>query len=656
MTFRKKAAALSVAAVMFLSFFTDWGAVFAATYTAMPDHIVCTPHGDLKTQVGLAWTTDKSGTVSKAQVMVKKSEPLWEEAVTYTGEAGDIDNWRWHKVTVTGLTPDTEYIYRVGDGNNWSETCEFKTAPQTGDTKPFTFIQVNDTQASNLNGFLAGQSALEKATERFPDFKFVVHGGDTVSSGGNEDEWQMYFDTTKNVLRKTVYAGVMGNHENENYNGVTTTPRYPYRFNYQVPEYATRDSGMYYSFDYGNAHFTVMHGKAFRDEKQVDWLKYDLAKNSKKWNIVLIHQPLYSNGSHSTEANIISARNTFAPVLNDMFGVDMVFTAHEHIYSRTYPIWNNQPITGSPVLTNQTVNGISGVSLWDNPTGTVHQLNNACGLKYYNVNEKAERKWFVQVNGDIGYQPAKPTYAGVTVTENEIVNSAYYVDGNGETLIENQGIRKTTPQINPPRNVKREYADGKLTIIWDEPEYQAEQSVSQYVLYDNNNAFTKENATYFTDGDKRSISISMTEDIYKNTDFVVKAIGQHYVSDEGIMDIMSDPDNPKTSLWIKSVCDSKNNAYTDINEGISEGSYVTVVNNKESQVQALCVVGLYDKYDRLVRLYNLEKTEIESVSEMKIALPEIDTRFADKVKILGYINSADPAKPGGMPFVIDRIN
>ena len=73
-------------------------------------------------------------------------------------------------------------------------------------------------------------------------------------------------------------------------------------------------------------------------------------------------------------------------------------------------------------------------------------------------------------------------------------------------------------------------------------------------------------------------------------------------------------------------------------------------------MQSLCVVGLYDKYYRLVRLYNLEKTEIEPVSEMKIALPEIDTRFADKVKILGYINSADPAKPGGMPFVIDRIN
>lgn len=654
MLFRKTMSALAAFFVLMVSLPNPEPA-FAAAYTAQPSQIVCTPYGDLRTQVGLAWVTDQSGTAAKAQVMAKDAGGSWEEANTYTGEAGDIDSWRWHKVTVTGLRPDTAYVYRVGDGITWSDTREFTTAPDAGGGEPFTFLQVNDTQASELNGFLAGQKALEKAAARFSDFRFVVHGGDTVSSGGNEDQWEMYFDTTKNVLGKTVYAGVMGNHENENYN-TEITPRYPYRFHYKVPDYATRDSGMYYSFDYGNAHFTVLHGKAFRDAKQIDWLKYDLAKNSKKWNIILIHQPLYSNGSHATEENIISARNVFAPVLIDQFGVDMIFQAHEHTYSRTYPIRGSQPLTDTPVVENQTVAGLTGVSLWDNPAGTVHQLNNACGLKYYDLNEKAETKWFVPVNGKLCYQPYLPTYAGVTVTENEIVNAAYYVDGDREVLIESQGIRKTTPQVNPPRDVKRSYANGSMTLTWEASDPQTDQAVQQYVVYDENNAFTTKNATYFVQAkDAKTVTIPMTEMVYANTNFVVKAIGQHSVSEAGFMEVSSDPENPKTSLWVKSVCDSRNQVYAGLDNGIAAGSYAVVVNNKPTQVSAVCTAALYDSGQKLIGIYQLGSHEIGAGEAARISLPAIDAGGAAQMKILAYVDSADPPRPGGLPLVLNKI-
>lgn len=656
MNIKKNILACAAAILLSVSLFAEYETVLAISYTAYPDQIVCTPHGDLKTQVGLAWVTGRTGSAAKAQVMPKDGGDNWDNAVNYTGDAGDVDEWRWHKVTVTGLRPDTTYKYRVGDGNIWSETCEFTTAPDTLD-EPFTFLQVNDTQASNLQGFQAGQKALEKAAERFSDYKFVSHGGDTVSSGGNENEWQMYFDTTKNVLRKTVYAGVMGNHEKENYNGVTTTPRYPYRFNYKFPDYASTDEGLYYSFDYGNAHFTVLHGKAFRDTKQTDWLKYDLAKNSKKWNIVLIHQPLYSNGSHATEDNILKARAVFAPILNDQFNVDMIFQAHEHTYSRTYPIRDSKPLTDTPLLTNQTVGNLTGVTLWNNPKGTVHQLNNACGLKYYTLNEQAETKWFVPVNGSLCFQPHKPTYAGVTVTDNEIVNSAYYVDGDREMLIENQGIRKTTPPINPPRNVKKTYSSGSLTITWDAPEAQIDQAVQQYVIYDENNTFTTKNATYFVSANKlKSLTIPISEAVYNNTNFVVKAIGQHSVSSVGFTDIATDPANPKTSIWIKSAYNSSSQKYTNLNSGISPGSYATIINNKDTSVTAVCILTAYDTDNRMIEFRNLGNLNIDAVSEAKIALPVIDPQKIKQLKISAYIDSIDPLKPGGMPLILNKTN
>ena len=37
----------------------------------------------------------------------------------------------FHTVRFTGLEPETKYLYRVGDGTNWSEWLEFETAAAT---------------------------------------------------------------------------------------------------------------------------------------------------------------------------------------------------------------------------------------------------------------------------------------------------------------------------------------------------------------------------------------------------------------------------------------------------------------------------------------------------------------------------------------------
>ena len=69
--------------------------VFAATYGNAPEQIVCTPHGDLKTQVGLNWVTGKNNSAAIVQAAPKPAGDF-AAAKQYTGEEGDIDNWRWH--------------------------------------------------------------------------------------------------------------------------------------------------------------------------------------------------------------------------------------------------------------------------------------------------------------------------------------------------------------------------------------------------------------------------------------------------------------------------------------------------------------------------------------------------------------------------------
>lgn len=520
------------------------GTATAATYENIPQEVVCTPHGDLKTQVGFSWITSQNNSDSIVDIIERTGPiPNFDGAMRFNANngaatAGDREgaSWRWHKIIATGLKPGTRYQYRVGDGTNWSDMGEFTTAPETMPEEGFTFLQVNDPQASIEKNFYVWGYAMDQARESFLDYKFILLGGDHVDVAAEADQWEMFFDKAQPVISKAIFAGAVGNHDvrQESYNNDESL--LPYRFNYLMQPEATFEYGPYYSFDYGNAHFIILNTDALlvSDEdkdNQVKWLKYDFAKNAKKWNIVMLHRSLYTNGP---QYNDTKARNILSELLYDVLGIDIVFGGHDHTYNRTYPILNGAPVTDSAILKNQTVGKMTGVTLWDNPIGTVNQLNNSVGTKFYALKSN-DLKWFVPLDAAGGatlYQPNLATYAGVTVTENEIVNSAYYTDGADSTLIERQGIRKTTPKINPPKNVVKTFNEGakSVTLTWTAPDVQSNQSLKQYVVYDKNNAYEK-NWTYFTT--ETSVTISLGDTNYNDTDFVVKSIGVHSVSDEG---------------------------------------------------------------------------------------------------------------------------
>ena len=517
------------------------GSATAAIYENIPEQVVCTPHGDLKTQVGFSWITSKNNSASMVDI-VERTGPVPDfsgamrfetnDGAATAGDREDAD-WRWHKIVVKGLNPGTRYQYRVGDGTNWSDAGEFATSPEVMPDEGFTFLQVNDPQASIENNFYVWGYAMDQAVENFLDFKFILFGGDHIDIGAKEDQWEMFFDKAQTVMRKSVFAGAVGNHD---ISYSEDESLYSYRFNYLMPSNANFADGAYYSFDYGNAHFMVLNTDTLiasdeSREKQINWIKYDFAKNANKWNIVMAHRSLYTNGPHYKEEDV---RNILNELLNDVLGVDIIFAGHDHVYNRTYPILNGAPVASSAILKNQTVGKLTGVTLWDNPTGTVNQLNNAIGTKFYTLKSN-DLKWFVPLDvakGSTLYQPHLATYAGVTVTENEIVNSAYYTDGANSTLIERQGIRKTASKVNPPKNVVRTFDEetNRVTLTWNTPDAQNDQEVRRYVVYDKNNAYGQDWTSFTTD---TTITIPMENTTYTDTDFVVKSIGTHSVSDAG---------------------------------------------------------------------------------------------------------------------------
>lgn len=83
---------------------------------------------------------------------------------------------------------------------------------------------------------------------------------------------------------------------------------------------------------------------------QTAWLQDGLKNSKARWQIVIGHHPLYSNGEHGRDKEVLALRETLAPLFNK-WGVDAYLCGHDHDLQR------NQ-IAGEP--TRYLVSGAGG--------------------------------------------------------------------------------------------------------------------------------------------------------------------------------------------------------------------------------------------------------------------------------------------------------
>jgi hypothetical protein len=90
---------------------------------------------------------------------------------------------------------------------------------------------------------------------------------------------------------------------------------------------------MYYSFDLGGWHIVSLDSVNFRDaqgsDKQLAWLKKDLAANKKKPVIAYWHYPYFSRAKHCGDAKMKPLWQAL-----EAHGPALVFCGHNHVYER----------------------------------------------------------------------------------------------------------------------------------------------------------------------------------------------------------------------------------------------------------------------------------------------------------------------------------
>ena len=72
----------------------------------------------------------------------------------------------------------------------------------------------------------------------------------------------------------------------------------------------------------------------YMDKQQRDWLVKQLAESGSDWKILFFHHPIYSSGEK--HGSNVELRSVLEPLIVK-YGVDAVFTGHEHFYERLKP-------------------------------------------------------------------------------------------------------------------------------------------------------------------------------------------------------------------------------------------------------------------------------------------------------------------------------
>lgn len=299
-----------------------------------------------------------------------------------------------HHARLTGLSPDTDYVYAAGHDGAPPELGTLRTAP--GGRAKFRFTSFGDQGTPTLGKMVNGQALNDNLGSQYagdvtaaveslaPLFNLV--NGDLCYANLSTDRVRTWNDWWANNSRSARYRPWMpapGNHENELGNGPIGYQAFQTYFT--VPDSGGEDftKGLWYGFTVGGVRVLAVanddicyqdagnsYVKGYSGGAQKRWLESELAKargdKGIDWIVVFMHQTAISSADKFNGADL-GIRQEWLPLF-DKYQVDLVLCGHEHHYERSHPV--RGVVGGSATLTPNPVDTRTDVV--DTSKGTVH--------------------------------------------------------------------------------------------------------------------------------------------------------------------------------------------------------------------------------------------------------------------------------------------
>ncbi len=424
-----------------------------------PSQIVVTLGEDSSAEATVTWLTKYSITASDIELIPYSENPVFtgkptvdsrvdasSETVIRSYPGADIGlllailpyetEYVYHTVRLSGLEPNTKYCYRIGDAERgwWSDTGVIQTAGDEDDA--FTFLTITDPQAQRPDHYERYAETVETAHALYPDAKFVVSAGDQVDMGTNNKHWNYFLNSTDEFL-SLPFMPTTGNHEKGDavITGIFELPN--------VPE-QDLDSGVFYSYEYNGVHFTVLNTNDDEDDKlsdaQVEWLKNDIKNSNAKFNIVVLHKALYSNGSHYKDGDVEGIRSQLSALL-PYLGVDLVVQGHDHVYLRTDVLNANAVV---PTKTETVTYNGQDYEMKINPKGTIYSICGTSGVKVYDtIDVTATDGSFPRAEAIV--ESEYSMFSAITVDGDRLYYNAYQVVDGEAVCVDSFAIESTEP-------------------------------------------------------------------------------------------------------------------------------------------------------------------------------------------------------------------
>ncbi|MEX0988212.1 MAG: metallophosphoesterase family protein [Bacteroidales bacterium] len=402
--------------------------------------------GDPATSAAVSWRTLLDDSISIGEIAVVDATPYLEEnSISQTGtfslwETGSTD-YMGHKVVFNGLKPETKYVYRVGNGRNWSEWFQFETS--SNKPEPFSFLYFGDIQ-NNIKSL--GSRVLRQGFTHYPDADFMLFVGDLVNAS-KTDLWEQFFYAGGWMFGMKPSLITPGNHEyrkeedlsrsfsnhwNQIFtlpeNGpVTKIPNHGYYVDYQGVRFITFDSP------------AIMYNEVTR-ELVLEWLDKTLTENPYRWTVVFTHFPVYGCSIGRDNAEY---QNAVKPVL-EKHGVDLVLQGHDHTYCRGQNLEHVDASSDNKPMYIVTVAGPKmyglGTNFWSDRVASNTQLYQRISFSGNTLSYKSF------------------TVAGDLYDEFELIKNKAGVN----RLVESNAIKNINQHTDIPERVKGRYTEEDL--------------------------------------------------------------------------------------------------------------------------------------------------------------------------------------------------
>ncbi|MBV9313127.1 MAG: metallophosphoesterase family protein [Pseudonocardia sp.] len=352
---------------------------------------------DASSEVVVSWNTTTA--VGRPRVMLGTPDgglgsTSDAQTSTYTDAASGTEV-RVHHAWLTGLRPDTDYIYAALHDGASPELGTIRTAPKGraaftftsfGDQATPTIGRIEDGKYRNDNLGSPAAGDLTSGVERIAPLFHLVNG-DLCYANLAQDRirtWSDWFVNNSRSARYRPWMPAAGNHENERGNGPIGYAAYQTYF--AVPDVGAEQvlRGLWYAFTAGavrvislsNDDICYQDGgntyvRGYSGDAQRRWLETELrtsrANPDLDWLVVCMHQVAISTADRSNGADL-GIREAWLPLF-DQYGVDLVVCGHEHHYERSHPIRGQLPTdTRTPIPTQ------TGTDVLDTSKGTVHMV------------------------------------------------------------------------------------------------------------------------------------------------------------------------------------------------------------------------------------------------------------------------------------------